>query len=89
MKAIDIEWDIDRKKELEFLPKEIPIPDDMIQEDPDDYNDDISDYISDLTGYCHRGFKLVKEFSDNEKNNRKECQCNDAVRKSCNCSSKA
>lgn len=89
MKAIDIEWDVDSKKELKLLPKEIPIPDEMIPKDPDDYNDDISDYISDLTGYCHRGFKLVKESSDTKENGRKEGKCDDAVGKSCNCSSKA
>ena len=64
MKAINIEWDVDNKKDLEFLPEEITIPKDIIVEDLEDYNDEVSDYISDFTGYCHKGFELIKDFSD-------------------------
>lgn len=55
MKATDIIWDIDYEEELENLPTEIEIPDGM--ED----DDEISDYISEKTGFCHKGFKLDKD----------------------------
>lgn len=50
MKAFNIIWDIDGE-EIE-LPTEIEIPDGMTDED------EISDYLSDETGFCHFGFKL-------------------------------
>lgn len=53
MKAINIIWDVDNDKDLEFLPTEIEIPEGMTDED------EISDYISDETGFCHCGFELV------------------------------
>ena len=53
MKAIHILWDTDEPKDLESLPTEIPIPDGMEDED------EISDYLSDVTGFCHKGFRLV------------------------------
>ena len=53
MKAIHIQWDVDEPDELEGLPTEIQIPDSMEDED------EISDYLSDVTGFCHRGFQLV------------------------------
>ena len=53
MKAIDIEWDVDFPEDLDILPQEILIPD-GIQD-----VEDISDYISDYTGFCHRGFVIV------------------------------
>lgn len=52
MKAVDIKWDVDTKEDLEFLPKEIEIPEGMTDEK------EISDYISDLTGFCHKGFMI-------------------------------
>lgn len=60
MKATNIEWDVDfeedeNEEELMAelnLPTEIELPDGMEDED------DISDYISDLTGFCHYGFDL-------------------------------
>ena len=52
MKAINIIWDVDDEEELEFLPIEIGIPDGM-------EDDEISDYISDCTGFCHYGFELI------------------------------
>ena len=54
MKAINIMWDVDHSSDLEFLPDEIEIPDGMT--DPDE----IGDYITDKTGFCHFGFKLSK-----------------------------
>lgn len=52
MKAVGIIWDVDYEEDLELLPKEIEIPDWMTDED------EISDYLSDTTGYCHKGFYL-------------------------------
>lgn len=53
MKAINIEWDIDGDIELlRELPTEMEIPKGMINVD------EISDYLSDETGYCHMGFEL-------------------------------
>ena len=52
MKAINIIWDVDFKEDLENLPTEIDIPIGMTHED------EISDYITDETGFCHKGFEL-------------------------------
>ena len=54
MKAYDIKWNVDYEEDLKNLPTEIDIPKDMTNED------EISDYITDFTGYCHCGFKLTK-----------------------------
>ena len=50
LKAINIQWDTDG--ETVILPSEITIPSGMIDED------EISDYLSDQTGFCHTGFCL-------------------------------
>lgn len=50
MKAINIIWDTD--EENVELPNEIEIPNTMIE------LDEISDYISNETGFCHKGFEL-------------------------------
>lgn len=56
MKAINIKWDTDSDNELlEQLPKEIKIPEHMKDKD------EISDYITDVIGFCHKGFELVGE----------------------------
>lgn len=52
MKAVHIEWDVDNEEDLQSLPMEIEIPDGMTDED------EISDYLSEVTGFCHRGFSL-------------------------------
>lgn len=52
MKATNILWAVDCEEDLEFLPMEIDIPNDMTDEE------EISDYISDVTGFCHKGFVL-------------------------------
>lgn len=53
MKAVNIQWDMDGDQELlKELSTEIDIPDGM------DDEDEISDYISDVTGFCHYGFEL-------------------------------
>ena len=58
MKAVDIEWDVDCQEDLEDLPTEIKIPEGLEDEE------DISDYISDVTGFCHKGFRLVENEKD-------------------------
>lgn len=62
MKAINIQWDVDYPEDLESLPKEIEIPSDVFcyedGDDIDEYLDEISDYISDITGFCHFGFDV-------------------------------
>ena len=52
LKAVNIEWDVDLAEDLDSLPKEIQIPDGMTD------TEEISDYLSNLTGFCHRGFGL-------------------------------
>lgn len=51
MKVTNIVWDIDENDDV-LLPTEIELPEDMTGED------EISDYISDITGFCHKGFTL-------------------------------
>lgn len=52
-KVLNIKWDTDGDMEvLNDLPKEIVIPDHI-------KNEEISDYISDKTGFCHAGYDLV------------------------------
>lgn len=50
MKAINIIWDTDGENVT--LPNEIEIPNTMIELEA------ISDYITDETGFCHKGFEL-------------------------------
>ena len=52
MVAFNIQWDVDSPEELHGLPDEIEIPDGMEDEDQ------ISDYITETTGFCHSGFEL-------------------------------
>lgn len=55
MKAVNIQWDID-SDECEYgtvlVPIEIDIPKGMTD------IEDISDYIFDATGFCHKGFEV-------------------------------
>ena len=50
MKAVNILWDLDE----ENRGNGVTLPTDI---DPDD-DDEISDYLSDVTGFCHNGFDL-------------------------------
>lgn len=52
MKAINIQWDIDAEEDV-ILPTELDIPFGMTDED------EIADYLSDQTGFCHKGFSLI------------------------------
>lgn len=53
MKAINILWDVECEEDGAQLPDEIETPAGMEDED------EISDYLSDLTGFCHCGFSLA------------------------------
>ena len=53
MKAVNILWDTDGNTDtLDSLPTEIEIPDNISE-------NEIFDYISDITGYCHMGYTLT------------------------------
>ena len=55
MKATNIQWDIDSEdldSGIVLLPLAIDIPPEITD------IDDISDYISGITGYCHKGYAL-------------------------------
>ena len=58
LKAVDIQWDVDDEEDLENLPTEMDIPIRVIIEIANN-NDAVSDYISETTGFCHAGFRLV------------------------------
>lgn len=51
--ATNIIWDEDDKYVLSQLPEKIVIPAEIENDE-----DRISDYISDFTGYCHKGFQI-------------------------------
>ena len=63
MKAVNIKWDVDELEDLDNLPTEVEIPDNLIDNnedfDQDYYYSDISDWLSDEYGFCHFGFELV------------------------------
>lgn len=52
--ATKIEWDTDNEVNTE-LPESIEIPQGITDED------EISEYISNQTGFCHNGFILTKK----------------------------
>lgn len=54
MKITNIIWDVDDSEDLEYLPTEMDIPD-WIDIDDDDA---LNDYLSDQTGFCHKGYKI-------------------------------
>lgn len=59
LKAINIEWDTEWNMEaLESLPTEIEIPEGMFDKE------EISDYISEETGFTHYGFELFDTYYD-------------------------
>ncbi len=56
MKAVNICWDVgDEVDVYEKLPTEIELPDGMNDVER------ISDYLTDLTGFCHAGFELAED----------------------------
>ena len=65
LKAINIKWDTDGNKEvLQDLPTEMIIPDELAEYysvDREYTTEEISDCLSEETGFCHSGFEIVKE----------------------------
>lgn len=55
-KAVNIQWDTDPEDmDSVELPTEIDIPEEIQDEEA------ISDYISEVTGFCHKGFELEEQ----------------------------
>lgn len=62
LKAINIKWDTDREVFNE-LSTEMIIPDEleeMYKKDKEFALEEISDWLSDETGFCHGGFEIEK-----------------------------
>lgn len=64
LKAINIKWDTDGdEKVLQDLPTEMIIPnelEELYKKDREYALEEISDWLSDETGFCHNGFEVVK-----------------------------
>jgi len=64
LKAINIKWDTDGDMEVfNELPTEMIIPDEleeMYKKDKEYALEEISDWLSDETGFCHAGFEIEK-----------------------------
>ena len=54
MRAVNIKWD-QEDYDIIILPTELDIPDGMTDED------EISEYLCNVTGYCHKGFDLERD----------------------------
>lgn len=67
LKAINIKWDTDGDEEvLNELPMEMIIPkelEEIYKKDKEYALEEISDWLSDETGFCHAGFEVVKEIT--------------------------
>ena len=67
LKAINIKWDTDGDEEvLQDLPTEMIIPkelEDCYSSDSEYVMEEISDWLSDETGFCHDGFEIVREIT--------------------------
>lgn len=67
MKAVNIKWDTDDNVLAQILMPEIEIPKEIeaiarkISSDDNsyDFNEIISDYLTEETGFCHFGFDLI------------------------------
>ena len=64
LKAINIKWDTDGDMEVfNELPTEMIVPDEleeMYKKDREYALEEISDWLSDETGFCHDGFEIKK-----------------------------
>ena len=64
LKAINIKWDTGGDKEVfNELPTEMIVPDEleeMYKKDREYALEEISDWLSDETGFCHGGFEIEK-----------------------------
>ena len=67
LKAINIKWDTDGDMEVfNKLPTEMIIPnelEELYKKDREYALEEISDWLSDETGFCHAGFEVVKEIT--------------------------
>lgn len=67
LKAINIKWDTDGDMEVfNELPMEMIIPnelEELYKKDREYALEEISDWLSDETGFCHAGFEVVKEIT--------------------------
>lgn len=67
LKAINIKWDTDGDMEvLNELPTEMIVPDELeeiYKKDKEYAFEEISDWLSDETGFCHDGFEVVKKIT--------------------------
>lgn len=67
LKAINIKWVTDGDKEVfNELPTEMVIPDEleeMYKKDKEFALEEISDWLSDETGFCHDGFEIEREIT--------------------------
>ena len=74
LKAINIKWDTDGDKDVfNELPMEMIIPnelEELYKKDREYALEEISDWLSDETGFCHAGFEIekviIKESVENE-----------------------
>lgn len=74
LKAINIKWDTDGNKDISNeLPTEMIIPnelEELYKKDREYALEEISDWLSDETGFCHAGFEIgkviAKESVENE-----------------------
>ena len=67
LKAINIKWDTDGDMEVfDELPTEMIIPnelEELYKKDREYALEEISDWLSDETGFCHDGFEVVMEIT--------------------------
>lgn len=74
LKAINIMWDTDGDNELfNKLPTEMFIPDEleiMYEKDKEFALEEISDWLSDETGFCHDGFEIIRDITKESVENR-------------------
>lgn len=67
LKAINIKWDTDGDKEVfNNLPTEMIVPDEleeMYKKDKEYALEEISDWLSDETGFCHADFEIKREIT--------------------------
>ena len=67
LKAINIKWDTDGDMEVfNELPTEMIIPnelEELYKKDKEYALEEISDWLSDETGFCHDGFEVVSEIT--------------------------
>ena len=61
-KAVNILWDVDEEDfdEEDGLPTSILLPPGMVKENGDFDPDEVGDFLSDQTGFCHLGFDCVE-----------------------------